>query len=57
MNHQKRKVGNNKSCDGNAMLFELPEPRHELCKCCGGGVENHQRYCMDCEYEIRREDF
>ena len=56
MNHQKRKVGNNKSCDGNAMLFELPEPRHELCKCCGGGVENHQRYCMDCEYEIRREN-
>jgi len=57
MTHNERESVINKSCHGNTLIFEQEEPRHEVCKCCGGEVENHQRYCMDCEYEIRREDF
>lgn len=44
-------------CDGNSMLFEPPEPRSESCACCGGEVDNHQKYCQDCYYEMKMEDF
>ena len=55
MNHQKRNEVLDRECDGNTMMFEPPEPRHEACKVCGGEVDNYQKYCSDCEYEMKFE--
>lgn len=56
MNNQKRNEVLDRECDGNTIMFE-PEPQAFDCKCCGGEVDGHQRYCQDCIYEMRMEDF